>query len=354
MVSSVVAAVALVKATFDFYGLIVEVVASPECPLDDVRRGFSFFELDEERGGGDPRGGRVVIHMNQEAPYYSGLPAAPATALTPRNVSFVDARTSYIDYFGRGLVIYDRETERCDVYTEDPYLLREIVYLFVLSTVGRHLDNAGLHRLHALGVSYKQHAILLLPSGGGKSTLALALLARPGFDLLSEDTPLIDRKGRVLPFQLPLGVRLGGRTDIPERHLRTVRRMEFEPKTLVDLAYFGDRISSEPALPSVLLVGRRNLGEVSSIAPISRLRMIRPMIKNLVVGIYQGLEFLLERSLWETLGKVGVGLSRLYNGLCLVVKTRPYLFVMGRNRELNLDTLINFIEREHGPPEVPG
>lgn len=132
--------------------------------------------------------------------------------------------------------------------------------------------------------------------------------------------------------------------------------MEFEPKTLVDLAYFGDRISAEPALPGVLLVGRRNLGEVSSITPISRLRMMQPMIKNLVVGlgVYQGLEFLLERSLWETLGKVGVGFSRLYNGLWLVMKTRPYLFVMGRNRELNVQTLIDFIEREYGPPEAPG
>ena len=299
----------------------------------------------------------MVIRMHQEAPCYAGLPAVPATVLTPRNVSFVDSRTSYIDYFGLGFVVYDREAESCDVYAEDPHLLREIVYLFVLSTVGRHLDSTGLHRLHALGVSYRKHAILLLlPSGGGKSTMALALLERPGFALLGEDTPLIDRRGRVLPFQLPLGVRLGGRTDIPAQHLRTVRRMEFEPKTLVDLAYFGDRITAEPALPGILLVGRRNLGEVSSITPISRLRMIQPMIKNLVVGlgVYQGLEFLLERSLWETLGKVGVGFSRLYNGLWLVIKIRPYLFVMGRNRELNLETLIDFIEREYGPPEAPG
>lgn len=299
----------------------------------------------------------MVIHMHQEAPCYDGLPAVPATLFTPRNVSFVDSRTSYIDYFGSGLVIYDRAAESCDVYAEDPHLLREIVYLFILSTVGRHLDSTGLHRLHALGVSYGKHAILLLlPSGGGKSTMALSLLERPGFALLGEDTPLIDRKGRVLPFQLPLGVRLGGRAGIPAQHLRTVRRMEFEPKTLVDLAYFGDRISAEPALPGVLLVGRRNLGEVSSITPISRLRMMQPMIKNLVVGlgVYQGLEFLLERSLWETLGKVGVGFSRLYNGLWLVMKTRPYLFVMGRNRELNVQTLIDFIEQEYGPPEAPG
>jgi len=82
--------------------------------------------------------------------------------------------------------------------------------------------------------------------------------------------------------------------------------------------------------------------------------VIQPIIKNLVVGlgVYQGLEFLLERSLWETLGKAGVGFSRLYNGLWLAIKTRPYLFVMGRNRELNLETVIGFIEREYGPAET--
>ncbi len=43
-----------------------------------------------------------------------------------------------------------------------------------------------------------------------------------------------------------------------------------------------------------------------------------------------------------------MGFSRLYNSLVLLAKTRPYLFVMGRDRELNLKTLLAFIEDEYG------
>jgi len=342
------------NAWFDFNGLLVE-VSSPEPVLGEVRRDFSFFERPPNLGA--PPSGSIQVHirMHLEPPRYKGLPATPAAVLTPRNVSFLDGRTSYIDYFGRGLAVYDREAENCDVYSDDAHLLREIVYLFVLSTVGRYLDSKGLHRLHALGVSYQDRAILLLlPSGGGKSTMALALLNRPGFQLLGEDTPLIDRRGHVLPFQLPLGIRLGGsRAEIPEQYLRVVERMEFEPKALVDLAYFGDRIGRDVTLPGVLLIGQRNLGEISEIVPVSRLGAVGPLIKNLVVGlgVYQGLEFLLERSVWEAFGKIGVGLSRVYNGLRLLMKARAYRFVLGRDMELNQRTLLEFVERKYGGPE---
>ena len=46
----------------------------------------------------------------------------------------------------------------------------------------------------------------MLPSGGGKSTLALRALQEPGIGLISEDSPLLDRRGRLHPFPLRIGV----------------------------------------------------------------------------------------------------------------------------------------------------
>jgi hypothetical protein len=83
-----------------------------------------------------------------------------------------------------------RRNRHCVVYGTDLDLVHEIAYHFILSTAGQHLNSRGLHRVHALGVAYRERGILFLaPSGGGKSTMALELLRRPGFTLLGEDTP---------------------------------------------------------------------------------------------------------------------------------------------------------------------
>jgi hypothetical protein len=322
---------------FDFYGLTVEVsCAAPEL-VEEVRRDFAYFQVPTD-------GAQVQVEMRLSAPPYSELPAIPASFLTPRNICFHNGRLSYIDYFGRGLVVFDRQIRQCIVYGTDRELLREIVYLFLLSTVGQHLDQRRLHRVHALGVSYRGRGILLLlPSGGGKSTMALQLLKHPGVSLLGEDTPLIDHHGRILPFPLRPGVRHGQQTGIPPQFLRTVQRMEFDPKTLIDIEFFRDRIG-QAVEPGAILVGERNLGDVSEITPLARRRALRALLKYAVVGlgVYQGMEFLLERGLGEMLGKGGVVASRLYNSLRLLSRAPSYRFVLGRDTTRNFETLLDF------------
>jgi hypothetical protein len=161
---------------------------------------------------------------------------------------------------------------------------------------------------------------------------------------------LIDRKGRMLPFHLPLGIRPGRETGVPSQYLRTVRRMEFDPKMLIDIEYFQDRFGKAVA-PELLLVGQRNLGEISEIVPLACYRAMKALVKYLVVGlgVYQGLEFLLERGLGDAVGNIGVGFSRLYSSLRLLGRARAYRFVLGRNTEMNCRTLGEFIRRTYEP-----
>ncbi len=330
------------KECFDFYGLTIEVSSSSAELVEEVLRDFAYFHT--------PRGeGKVQVEMRLAPPPYAGLPPLSASLITPRNVCFQNKKITYIDYFGQGLAVFNREEKHCIVYGTDNDLLHEIVFLFILSTVGQYLDSRGIHRIHALGVSYNNRGILLLlPSGGGKSTMALELLSHPGFLLLGEDTPLIDRHGHILPFPLRLGVRPEQDTGIPSQYLRTMRRMEFDPKTLIDIEYFRDRLGKEVE-PGIILVGERNLGEVSEIIPLSRHSALNALVKYMIVGlgVYQGMEFLLERGLWELLGKGGVAASRLYNSIGLLARAPFYRFVLGRSTKKNSETLIEFIRQRY-------
>jgi hypothetical protein len=179
--------------------------------------------------------------------------------------------------------------------------------------------------------------------------MALELLRQPGFLLLGEDTPLIDQHGVILPFPLRLGVRFGQQTGIPPQHLRTMRRMEFDPKTLIDIDYFDGRIGV-PTKPGLMLVGERNLGEVSEILPMARRQAFKAVLKYMVVGlgIYQGLEFLLERGIGEVAGKRGLVASRLRSSLRLLSRASSFRFVLGRDREKNCRTLLEFLHRRYG------
>jgi hypothetical protein len=325
---------------FEFYGCTIEVRTSPADFVEEVRRDFAYFHV-------PPADGQPEVHLqlHLQPPPYADLPSIPASVITPRNVCFRDGKVTYIDYFGRGLAVLDRRRNDCVAYAPDPDLLHEIAYLFVLSTVGKHLDKRGIHRVHALGISYQGRGVLLLlPSGGGKSTLALELLRHPGVLLLGEDTPLVDRRGDILPFPLRLGVRPGEHTGVPPRYLRTVRRMEFEPKTLIDIECFQDRLGQRVA-PGAILVGARNLGEVTHIEALAKRRAFKAMVKYLVVGlgVYQGLEFLLERGAWELLGEGRLAASRLHNSVRLLARAPTYRFVMGRNAEKNCQTLCRFL-----------
>ena len=331
------------NAYFDFYGFTIRVSSDTAGLVEEIRRHFGYFSAP---------GGTEEIHLEMRfapAPY-GQLPALPAAFITPRNVCFQQAGVSYIDYFGRGLAIYDRHEKHCVVYGTEHDLVHEIAYLFVLSTVGEYLDRRRMHRIHALGVSYRDRGILLLlPSGGGKSTMALALMQQPGFLLLGEDTPLIDRRGRILPFPLRLGVRADQEPDIPRQYLRTVERMEFDPKTLIDIEYFKERLG-RTVDAGLVLVGERNLGQVSEITRLSRRRAFRAMVNNVIVGlgVYQGLEFMLERGVGELFGKGGVVASRAYNSIVLLSRAPAYRFVLGRDIQKNCQTFLDFVHRTYG------
>jgi hypothetical protein len=327
---------------FSFYGYEVDVEGTTEEIVREVGRDFAWFAAPDR---GVAKRADLRLSLELEDPPWAGLPSVPAAVITPRNVTFRNNGQTYIDYFGRGLAILENGRDTCTMYSSDFDMLREMAYLFLLSTVGQHLDAKRLHRIHAMGVNHNGGGILLLlPSGGGKSTMTLELLKQSDFTLLSEDTPLIDKGGTMHPFPLRLGVRGSGSSDIPREFQRTFNRMEFDPKTFVDVDFFRHKVSDSVPV-SMILVGERNLGEISGVVPLSRPQAMKALIKYLVVGlgVYQGLEFLLEQGIWDIRSKLGVFASRMWNGWGLVRRAPAYKLILGRDTAKNSRALMEFI-----------
>lgn len=307
--------------------------------LQDIHRDFSYFST-------APLNQEAVLEVIKKPSPQDRLPSLRASFYSPRNTVYRDGHISYIDYFGRALAICQSKEKRFRIYCDDRDLAHEITYLTILSQVGQHLDRIALHRVHALGVVGRGRGFLiLLPMGGGKTTLALNLLSTGEIKLLSEDSPLISRSGKLYPFPLRIGVRVGSEpSDIPSSYLRTVNRMEFDPKTLIDIEYLREKIAT-PCAPGGILLGERWLAGPPSIEPVARHRAYEAFFKNTVVGLglYQGIEFLLERSGWEILGKAGVAFSRFLNSVQVIRGSQIYRFAISPNITKNAEVLSRFI-----------
>lgn len=330
------------KLNFSFHGVGVQVEGPDASVLSAIEHDFSFFLVPHCRTD-------ISLTLHPQKPDYEKLPKMTASAATPRNICFRNENETFIDYFGNALNICSHHNNTYDIYTDDPDLAHEIAYLTILSRVSERLDKKGIHRIHALGLEYQQRAILiLLPCGGGKSTLAMSFLRAPDqkIRLISEDSPLVKRDGSLLPFPLRIGVLPQSLPqDIDEKYTRWDRRMEFRPKVSIDIRYFAEKIYREEAQPSLILLGLRSTGNDARISPVSRLAVIKHSLMNSIIGIglYQGMEFILQKKASALVAHSGIVFSRIYNNLRLVLRSRIYSYEMGRNLSRNYEVLSRFI-----------
>lgn len=80
--------------------------------------------------------------------------------------------------------------------------LYEVLYAFILSSIGEHLEARGMHRVHGLGIANSLCALIVpLPSGRGKSTMAHWLLENTDLKFLGEETVFTNGR-EVLAFPI--------------------------------------------------------------------------------------------------------------------------------------------------------
>jgi hypothetical protein len=332
---------AVPSVCFDVYGYRVRIESDVTGVLNDIADDFAFF-------ASPVRGDEAVVTLEERVPDYRAWSAASASAYTPRNVAYRQEGKTLIDYSGRALGVHDTRTGSFHLSSLSHDLLYEAAYLFLLSQSGEALDRRGLHRVHALCVSVRgRAALVLLPMGGGKSTLGSALLRHPEVELVSDDSPLVDRKGNLHAFPLRVGLLPDSVGEIPADHLRLVQRMEFGPKLLVNYKFFAERVCprSEPAL---LLLGERSLSEDCLLRPASQWEAWKALTTNCIVGmgLFQGMEFIFGRGPSEVFSKGAVALSRLRACRRLLQHCRACHLTLGRNHGLNAECVLKELLRE--------
>jgi hypothetical protein len=324
------------ELTLEVHGLVIAVSSEWDAVLDAVRADFAWFEV---QTGTAPS---VRVEIVRAAPDYDALGEATASFVTPRNIVYQVGTRTVVDYFGKAVSVLDRATGALTVTGEDVHLVHEASYLFLLSRIGEHLDRVGLIRLHALALSGRSGAIaVMLPSGGGKSTLALRALEDDDARLLAEDTPLVDRHGIVHPFPLRIGINATDAERLPPGSVRRIERMEFHPKLAIDLDVFRDRIDPSPRPLRHIVVGVRSLGREASLEELPRRSAVGPMLREAVigVGVYQGMEFVLQQGFRDVAGKAGTAAMRARCCGAGLRRSQVWRLTLGRDHERNWEAL---------------
>ncbi len=319
----------------NFHGVRVTVISDDTESTACIKTDFSCF-LDNDNNAATGPVITILVHL--KAPPDTFIPTARRPWIKTKDAAVYSWQGKRVlDSGGKVLVALQFEPDQATIYSLDRNLIREKVYLVIMSRIGEWLDRRGLHRIHAMGVSREGRAVICaLQEGGGKTTLTLGLMSCPEFSLLSDEVPLVSRQGRLLGLPVRLGVREDAELSIPARFLSKFRRTRHEPKTLIDARYFGDRITVE-AEPGILLIGCRIDAEKPSIKPVGFPAAFAALWQLCVLGrgVPQLLEYVIRIRPGALLSQLVTLASRTLACVALARRSDCYTIGLGRDREAN-------------------
>lgn len=325
------------------YGSTIRVQSKDASTLAVLKTEFRHFLV------GESRAPDFILTLISAAAPQGLLPRLKASRISKNSVTYDEGARRWNDYFGRALSCYDYDAKEGVLYSADADMLHEVAYLMVLSLTGKDLDLRGWHKIHACAFRYQgRDAVVMLPSGGGKTTLFLELAQIPGVQLLSDDTPLIDTQGRVHPFPLRLGIeKLPAHLAHRESEFTLFRRQHFCDKWLIPLDQLGAPIAHGASGQTVLFIGERHNDPQSVLFRVGPGKLLRALAEHMIVGI--GLPMVLEyfvRHTWRDWGTLTrIALKRTWAALRLQQGSQGHMFIMGSDPAANARKLIQYVER---------
>jgi len=324
----------------DMYGLVIECSIDSHEFAEQLTRPFKYFIVEK----GLPL---ATIVVKDQPPPYESFPKITASFSTPRNIIYENEDLKIVDYFGKGAVVEDGKQSTFIIYGSDRNFSQEAFYLLVMSLFGQHCDKRKMLRVHALAVSYKNKAILLpIPPGGGKSTMGLALLKEKEFMLISDDEPVVKNDGAILPFPLRIGTLDREKLkDIPPEFVYSIDRMEFGLKYFIDIQYWKNKLECRSLNDVVLISSKRVLNGQPLIEKVTKCKVLKSLIRDSVIGVglYQGLEFMLNKSMWSSLSLIGTACKRFVIAVKLLRNSDTYSMTLSSDVDDNVQVFKEFV-----------
>lgn len=303
----------------------------------------------------------VTLEMVPRAPRASDLPEAKASRVFPDCVLYRDGQRLCYEYGSVTLIVVrEHNASFGQLISEDEILAQEIGYLYLQSEIGRFLDAQGLHRVHALGLALPggESALVLLPSGGGKSTLAAEALQSGNVRLLSDDTPLLDRFGNAHPYPLRLSFRADARIPPEWKEKASLfTRRKHGDKLLVPTSALPPASLPRPEekfRPGFLIVARRHGRRAQPrLTALSRWRGLGPLVRDLVVGlgVPQVAELVLTEGARSLPGLAPTAASRMAAAAAFLARSRAYELDLARDASENARFLLGRLAELGARPE---
>ncbi len=330
------------KITFNFYGVKV-CVCGYSAVAEKISGDFEYFK-DVNLSVCD-----INLNVNLVNPPYEKVPKICASMYKNDCISYDSGFIRYVDYSGKALAIYDTKTNSADFFSIDEDLLYEIVYLFIHSRTGELLDKKGMHRIHACSFSYNEKiCIVMLPQGGGKSTLLMELLKNSEIKLISDDTPFVDSKGQIYPFPIRIGVSGDVDTEyIPSEYMSIFNRRKFGLKKLIGYQFFKNRIETKK-YPVIIICGMRCFSDDPFMGKGGIFTGFSYLFKNCIVGygLPQVLEYFLIGGFKDNFSKIKIIFSRCRSCINLLMKNRQiYCFRISNKKSENAEYLLREIAK---------
>lgn len=327
------------QVSFDFYGTTIRVQSPSDCVLKILETEFAFFRADVPKP-------LFEVELVHSAAPFGLLPERPASRISSNSLTYDEGPVRWNDYHGKALSRYDYELRRAVIWCADHDFLHEVTYLLILSLTGKELDQRGLHKVHACGIRYQGRDILvMLPSMGGKTTLFLELARIPGVELISDDTPLIDEAGQVLPFPLRVGVE-----TVPsylQGEFPLFKRRQHTAKFLIPLSALEAPLAQGHGGAPILVFGARWPSPRPFSARLSPLPALKELMTHLVIGV--GLPMVVEYFLqhtwrdWWRLTRITFG--RAQAALRLWQRGESWQVFLGTDSAANARAILALVKR---------